>query len=354
MSAIGPSIPGHAAAAAKFADGASSNPALAGDAGQSSPFAALFGHLVRQQAATDTAGRPLTPGIDLATADVVVDDLGALLPFMDALGMTQPALTDTLADELSDAAIKLVDGELLAATATPGAAAALSAGNPDEADLPLLAIGARPETALPGANAAQSGEAGRGHEFASQLVAAIEAGKDQPRTPGSVAAAVQQVLAATPANETQAARTPLPVAHAVGTPGWNEEVGNRIAWMASRNESRAELVLTPPQMGRVEVNLTVKGDMATASFVSASPAVREALEAALPRLREALAEAGIQLGQTQVGAEHAGQSALADRRGQSGRGAHAESGANVASSDNAERAPPSGFKSGRGLVDVYA
>lgn len=93
------------------------------------------------------------------------------------------------------------------------------------------------------------------------------------------------------------------LAQPVGTPAWNSEVGQKVLWMAQRQEGRAELVLTPPQMGRIEISLQVNHDQANAIFTSANPVVREALEAALPRLREVLLEAGIQLGQAQVGAD---------------------------------------------------
>ena len=69
---------------------------------------------------------------------------------------------------------------------------------------------------------------------------------------------------------------------------------------AGRGESRAELILTPPHLGRVEVSLTVSGDQTTAQFVAATPAARDALEQALPRLREMLAQAGITLGESNV------------------------------------------------------
>lgn len=89
----------------------------------------------------------------------------------------------------------------------------------------------------------------------------------------------------------------------VGARGWDAEVGQKVVWMVNRSESRAELTLTPPQMGKVDVTLSVSGDQTHASFVAASPAAREALEQALPRLREILADAGITLGQASVNAE---------------------------------------------------
>jgi flagellar hook-length control protein FliK len=143
----------------------------------------------------------------------------------------------------------------------------------------------------------------------------------------------------------------------VGTPGWTEEVGNRVAWLANRSESKAELVLTPPQMGRIEVSLSVKGDQATASFVSSNPVVREALEAALPRLREVLADAGIQLGQAQVSAENARQWAQQEKHGD-----NSASDQNRGNPENAAISRVSSgslstgtvLKTGRGFVDVFA
>jgi flagellar hook-length control protein FliK len=95
----------------------------------------------------------------------------------------------------------------------------------------------------------------------------------------------------------------------VGSQHWEAAIGNSLVVMAGAGQERAELVLTPPQLGRIEVSIAIKGDEASAVFVSASPAVREALESALPRLREVLADAGITLGQTHVGSESPGQTA---------------------------------------------
>lgn len=140
------------------------------------------------------------------------------------------------------------------------------------------------------------------------------------------------------------------VATPVGSAGWDAEVGNHMVWMAGQQTSRAELILTPPQMGRIEVSLTVTGDQATAQFVSASPAVREAIENAVPRLREILADAGITLGQTQIGAETPGQSAHGNESGDNSGGKAAAPGLSL----SATPAPIVWTATGRGLVDVFA
>jgi flagellar hook-length control protein FliK len=114
----------------------------------------------------------------------------------------------------------------------------------------------------------------------------------------------------------------------------------------NRLESRAELTLTPPQMGRVEVSISVSGDQTSAAFVSASPAAREALEQALPRLREILAEAGITLGQASVNAESPRQDRDGAPAGQRGGNRNMESAGAAA--------PAQWLRRSEGLIDTFA
>ena len=130
----------------------------------------------------------------------------------------------------------------------------------------------------------------------------------------------------------------------VGARGWDAEVGQKVVWMVNRTESRAELTLTPPHMGKVDVTLTMSGDQTNASFVAASPAAREALEQALPRLREILADAGITLGQTSVNAEsprNGREQETLEARGETRRG-------------EVPAAAPQWTRRGNGLVDTFA
>lgn len=92
----------------------------------------------------------------------------------------------------------------------------------------------------------------------------------------------------------------LPIASPSGRQAWSEEVGNQVRWMLGRAESRAELVLTPPSLGKLEVSISLSGDQATAQFVASTQAARDALEQAMPKLREILEQAGLALGQADV------------------------------------------------------
>lgn len=181
-------------------------------------------------------------------------------------------------------------------------------------------------------------------------------GKTSPEGPGHF----QELLAAaqgTTQNTTKAqgvavgARIETPV----GNPGWGNEVGDKLVWMAHRAESRAELVLNPPQMGRIEVSITLNGDQANAIFVSANPSVRDALESALPRLREILAEAGIQLDQAQVGADSPGNAANNGESGDNPRRRGTQDGENFTPGIiPIVSAPPHWQATGVGLVDTFA
>jgi flagellar hook-length control protein FliK len=109
------------------------------------------------------------------------------------------------------------------------------------------------------------------------------------------------------------AHAALMVEPKVGTPGWDGALGQKVLWMATRQQQVAEMHLNPPNLGPLEVRLTISNDQASAQFVSHHPAVREAIEAALPRLREMLADSGITLGNVQVGSESFAQSRAFDQ-----------------------------------------
>jgi flagellar hook-length control protein FliK len=86
----------------------------------------------------------------------------------------------------------------------------------------------------------------------------------------------------------------------LGTGSWDNALGQRVLWMVSHQHQIAELNLNPADLGPLQVVLSVNSDQASAAFVSQNPEVRQALEAALPRLKEMMAESGINLGNATV------------------------------------------------------
>lgn len=145
----------------------------------------------------------------------------------------------------------------------------------------------------------------------------------------------------------------LSVAPRVGSAEWGGAVGEKVLWMANQSRQVAELHLNPPNLGPLEVRLTINGDQAGAMFVSHHAAVRDAIEAALPRLREMLADNGIMLGNTTVGSESFNQQQQAfDRRG-SGGGARADVGMEgILAGISGSSRPMS--QAHDGMVDIFA
>jgi flagellar hook-length control protein FliK len=110
------------------------------------------------------------------------------------------------------------------------------------------------------------------------------------------------LVQATPAPPPPAAPqvAPLQIDAAVSSGAWGAELGQKVVWMIGEKQHIAELRLNPPDLGPLDITLTISDHQATAVFTSPHGAVRDAVESALPRLREVLAESGIMLGNASV------------------------------------------------------
>jgi len=104
-------------------------------------------------------------------------------------------------------------------------------------------------------------------------------------------------------NETRPLR--LNLSTPVPDPRWGRDFSERILWLTRNDQSSAELRLNPRHLGPIQVRIQLDDDQATLHIQAHQAATREAVEAALPRLRESLAEAGIQLAQAHVGGQGA-------------------------------------------------
>jgi flagellar hook-length control protein FliK len=138
---------------------------------------------------------------------------------------------------------------------------------------------------------------------------------------------------------------------APGQPGWNEELGDRVLWMAGHKLQNAELRLNPAELGPVRVQISMDDGNATVTFSAQHPLTRDAIEQALPRLREMLADQGLSLQNASVtehGAKH--------EQSQAGRQGGAPQ---LRASDSPPRgatveAPLTAMATPAGLIDVFA
>ena len=86
----------------------------------------------------------------------------------------------------------------------------------------------------------------------------------------------------------------------LGTDQWSNEFSQKIVWMCTQQNQIAELHLNPADLGPLNVTLKISNDQLTAQFTSPHIAVREAIESAMPKLREVLADNGIMLNNASV------------------------------------------------------
>ncbi|MDH4274499.1 MAG: flagellar hook-length control protein FliK, partial [Gammaproteobacteria bacterium] len=86
------------------------------------------------------------------------------------------------------------------------------------------------------------------------------------------------------------ASTQASVSTMVGRPGWGEHFGERVHWMANNQVQSADIQLNPAHLGPVRVQIEYKGDDLNVVISTPHSAVREAVEASLPKLRELLSD----------------------------------------------------------------
>ncbi|ENM3795083.1 flagellar hook-length control protein FliK [Vibrio cholerae] len=220
-------------------------------------------HLAAQQ--TGTAALPMNP-----TAATPID-IAALAPQTVAANpMLNPAAT--------------VSPELAASSAM------------------LAALGGR---ALAGSDerraVSESGQEG----LAQQIAAAAGQGTAQ-----------NQALNRAESQLVQTNATPVPLNKEMAA----DQLAERVQMMMSKNLKNIDIRLDPPELGRMHIRMNMQGDGATVHFTVANQHAREALEQTMPRLREMLAQQGVQLGDTSVQQQSAGQQQRYTGQEQSGFG----------------------------------
>ena len=318
-------------------------------------------------ATSDSATADAEASVPAATVPPPADPAAEMLALVGSIQLAiQPPAAKAAPELPARASVKadgknLATGALLAAGQGSGKAAATVIAQADSGDFAdSLGQAQGKTTATPGASV-PSGKAEPGKmAIDAQLAATAKAGsavsdasiKEAPADLSRLAAqlqpgALQQAAAAVavPADK---------LTGRVGTPAWDQQLGQKVVWMAAGGDQSATLTLNPPDLGPVQVVLTVTNDQADAAFMSAQPEVRQALEAAMPRLREMMSEAGIAFGSATVSAGTPEQQDQSNREASGGRRGNGQ-GSGVAGGEIAI-APAAGGRSRPGLsaVDTFA
>lgn len=175
-------------------------------------------------------------------------------------------------------------------------------------------------------------------------------------TPTALSAAS---VAVTPATTSLVSAPTTPQLNAqLGSPEWQQALNQQIVMFSRNGQQTAELHLHPQDLGSIQISLKLDSDQAQLSMVSNHSQVRAALEAAMPQLKEALAQNGINLGQSDVssGAQNQSFSGQQDQPRNNSRG-NTFSLAAESDSEVTPIAVPASLQaraSGSNAVDIFA
>ena len=90
------------------------------------------------------------------------------------------------------------------------------------------------------------------------------------------------------------------ITEAFGRSAWPQAMGKQVLSMINQNIGSAEIRLNPAHLGPIEILIDMTEDQVNVSLTSRHAVVREAMEQALPRLREMLDENGFNLADADI------------------------------------------------------
>lgn len=122
---------------------------------------------------------------------------------------------------------------------------------------------------------------------------------------------VQQIQQSQPTNQSttqtkQATDANLQQAINIARQDAAKELHQRVGLMLNLNNKEAEIRLDPPELGAMQIRIKSDAEQAQVNIVVQNQQAKELLEQSLPRLREMLAEQGIELGDSQISHQQGG------------------------------------------------
>jgi flagellar hook-length control protein FliK len=318
-------IPGAATTTVDLSAGIASAPAASASASAASDKAAAKPHPAALRPVSQALGRTAAPATGSATApadggganstlstpssssgDTSTASGAAQAPVPAIMGAAQAPVPAIMATGAQDSAAMTA----AAAAAVAGTPRLANTGKPSgdnsyDSDASVAALGAGAEAAASAASA-PPGRSGMG-AAAGPVVAPNAAtaptladaakpahgGFDLAALTGSpsdAAAGLSQLNAnasvGAPADATPAAA--LRIHASVDSADFTQGLSDRVSWMVDNGVNGAKLQVNPPQLGPIELRISVQGDHAQVWMTTHSAVARDALEASSPKLREML------------------------------------------------------------------
>ncbi|MFU2317672.1 flagellar hook-length control protein FliK [Rahnella sp. PCH160] len=202
------------------------------------------------------------------------------------------------------------DGKTAAVTDTDSKAAASASGNAASTATSQHAASSKSTAST---NAADFSSALASMSAAANNTAAVQ--QSDSRTLDSNSQALSQLntaavavssapVSTTPTTTSVVTAPSTPLLNAqLGTPEWQQQLGQQVMMFNRQGQQTAELRLHPDDLGSIQISMKIENNQAQLHFVSGHSGVRSAIEAAMPELKTALADNGISLGQSSVGSD---------------------------------------------------
>ncbi|MFZ2390082.1 MAG: flagellar hook-length control protein FliK [Polaromonas sp.] len=281
---------------------------------------------------------------------------------------SQPPLHANLAAVSDGVAIQIDPRAIAGQSSAPGTAFSEQSSQHDDKNAHKLSVSSEAQADLApatpyGASKVAASTTAATKETAGLNLAAGPVAADATASTSTALPMTPATAAVNVSGGVTAPNAPIPIATAslvpeVGSNEWGKALGQHVIQMGNAGHQVAELQLNPPGLGPLKVTLSMSDNQMQAMFVSAHSSVRAAVEAALPQLRTTLADSGISLGNTSVGAESQQQAEFSNNQNsQPERGAYrpgAGMGADTATLLPARSATEPVRRSNGLSIDTYA
>lgn len=117
---------------------------------------------------------------------------------------------------------------------------------------------------------------------------ALSDGFDMTSVKGLVEDISTPLLSNAASSLSQAPET-LAVTKPLTHPDWDKQLAEQIVWLTHKGIDSAEITLNPEHLGPVSIRIDVEHDQTSIQFTTPHAAVKEALEASMPKLKEIFA-----------------------------------------------------------------
>jgi flagellar hook-length control protein FliK len=135
------------------------------------------------------------------------------------------------------------------------------------------------------------------------------------------------------------------------SPNWQEAFANRVQWLVDTQVGEAHIKLNPPELGAVDVKISLVDDKTYVQLTTATAAARDELANGLARLRELFTGSGLELGGASV---HNGRAGPQGGQGSEAGGAAGHSSPLTAFAADLDGLPALASRRAQGRIDIFA